>query len=216
MPAEHYDSRIYPLQNEVIAQFRGSPFYLTGGTALSRAYYNHRYSDDLDYFVNDNPDFLRHAERCISKLRVLFQDVHVALQGDHFIRLFVAPERMKVELIDDVPAHVGTLVDHPTLGSIDSKENILANKVTALVDRSMPKDIADIYALLQDGLSIKQALLDAGSKAAGISPLLVAKVLAEFDYPLLDSEVRWITPVPSAAVRSFLTDLSTRIVRGMV
>jgi len=28
-----------------------TPFFLTGGTALSRHYYNHRYSDDLDLFV---------------------------------------------------------------------------------------------------------------------------------------------------------------------
>ena len=28
-------------------------FYLTGGTALGRCYLNHRYSDDLDFFVND-------------------------------------------------------------------------------------------------------------------------------------------------------------------
>ncbi|MCD4795127.1 MAG: nucleotidyl transferase AbiEii/AbiGii toxin family protein [Bacteroidales bacterium] len=28
------------------------PFYLTGGTALVRFYLNHRYSEDLDFFVN--------------------------------------------------------------------------------------------------------------------------------------------------------------------
>ncbi|HPK45112.1 MAG TPA: nucleotidyl transferase AbiEii/AbiGii toxin family protein, partial [Spirochaetota bacterium] len=27
------------------------PFYLTGGTALSRGYFNHRYSDDIDLFT---------------------------------------------------------------------------------------------------------------------------------------------------------------------
>ncbi|MFH1146292.1 MAG: nucleotidyl transferase AbiEii/AbiGii toxin family protein [Pseudomonadota bacterium] len=33
------------------------PFYLTGGTALSRHYFAHRYSDNLDLFVNKDPDF---------------------------------------------------------------------------------------------------------------------------------------------------------------
>ncbi len=28
-----------------------TPFYLTGGTALSRHYFNHRYSDDIVLFV---------------------------------------------------------------------------------------------------------------------------------------------------------------------
>jgi len=32
-------------------------FYLTGGTALGRHYLKHRYSDDLDLFVNRNNDF---------------------------------------------------------------------------------------------------------------------------------------------------------------
>jgi len=37
-------------------------FYLTGGTVLSRAYLNHRYSDDLDFFVNQNPNFEKQVE----------------------------------------------------------------------------------------------------------------------------------------------------------
>jgi hypothetical protein len=31
------------------------PFYLTGGTALGRYYLGHRYSEDLDFFVNADP-----------------------------------------------------------------------------------------------------------------------------------------------------------------
>jgi hypothetical protein len=40
----------------------GTRFFLTGGTALSRAYYHHRYSDDLD-FVNDVADIREIALR---------------------------------------------------------------------------------------------------------------------------------------------------------
>ena len=32
-------------------------FYLTGGTALSRVYLKHRYSDDLDFFINNSNKF---------------------------------------------------------------------------------------------------------------------------------------------------------------
>jgi len=35
----------------------GTDSYLTGGTALSRPYLNHRFSDDLDLFVNASLDF---------------------------------------------------------------------------------------------------------------------------------------------------------------
>ncbi len=216
MPAEHYANVLYPLQDKVVALFKNTPFYLTGGTALSRGYFQHRYSDDLDYFVNDHPDFSRIAERQIAKLGSLFNEVDIALRADNFTRLFVSAERLKIELINDVPAHIGRRVEHPTLGIIDSKENILANKITALVDRSMPKDVADIYFLLKDGLSIKQALVNADSKAAGISPLLVAKILAEFDYALLDTEIKWSSPIPADVIRHYLTDISRKIIMGNV
>jgi hypothetical protein len=121
LPAEHYDKILYPLQDEIIPFFKDTPFYLTGGTALSRGYFQHRYSDDLDYFVNDHPDFNRLADRQIAKLNAAFKDVHVALRGDNFVRLFVAPARMKIEMINDVPSHIGALVEHPVFGIIDSK-----------------------------------------------------------------------------------------------
>ncbi len=56
---EHYKGKLYPIQDGVIKIVRdlNLPFYLTGGTALSRFYFNHRYSDDLDFFVNDDPNF---------------------------------------------------------------------------------------------------------------------------------------------------------------
>jgi predicted nucleotidyltransferase component of viral defense system len=197
LPAEYYDKVLYTIQNKVIGVFKDTPFYLSGGTALSRGYYNHRYSDDLDYFVSDHPDFLRIAERQINKLGVSFEDLTVVAKDTNFIRVFVSPERLKIEMINDVPSHIGSLVNHSILGIIDSKENILANKLTALIDRTLPKDITDVYFLLKDGLDIKRALLDAESKAAGIAPLLVAKILFDFDYSTLDTEIKWVEPVDS-------------------
>jgi predicted nucleotidyltransferase component of viral defense system len=40
----------------------GVCFYLSSGTALSRANYNHRYSDDLEFFVNDNENKVQMKE----------------------------------------------------------------------------------------------------------------------------------------------------------
>ncbi|MDR0551108.1 MAG: nucleotidyl transferase AbiEii/AbiGii toxin family protein [Spirochaetaceae bacterium] len=49
----------------------GTAFFLTGGTALSRAYYNHRYSDDLDFFL-DNSDI--YNEQLNTALAMLKED----------------------------------------------------------------------------------------------------------------------------------------------
>lgn len=216
MPAEYYDKIIYPMQDKVIPAFKGSPFYLTGGTALSRGYYNHRYSDDLDYFVNDHQNFQRIAERQVEKLRRMFEEINIAIKGDNYYRIFVASERLKIEMVNDVPSHIGGMVEHHILGLIDSKENILANKLTALVDRSMPKDVVDIYYLLKDGLSLKKALSDAESKAAGISPLLIARIFAEFNYGILDHEIKWIMPVSGETIKHYLNTISLAIVEGTI
>ncbi|MBI5407907.1 MAG: nucleotidyl transferase AbiEii/AbiGii toxin family protein [Nitrospirae bacterium] len=216
MPVEFYNNILYPLQDKAIPAFKDSPFYLTGGTALSRGYYNHRYSDDLDYFVNDHHDFNRITERQIGKLKDIFSEVKISTRDTNFYRIFAAEEKLKIEMINDVPSHIGALVNHPVLGVIDSKENILANKLTAIADRTLPKDVVDVFYLLKDGLNIRRALLDAESKAAGISPLLIAKIFAEFDYSLLDSEIKWITPVSSESIKQFMNKLSLAIVEGKI
>jgi len=214
--AEYYSNILYPLQDKVIPAFRDSPFYLTGGTALSRGYYNHRYSDDLDYFVNYHSDFQGISELIVEKLLKTFHDVEVDLKGEHFYRVFVGQEKLKIELVNDVPSHIGTLISHPFLGIIDSKENILANKLTAVVDRALPKDMVDLYFLLKNGLSIKQSLLDAHSKAAGISPLFVAKILAESNYEIIDEEIKWITPVSGDIIKQYLSGIALAIVKGKI
>jgi len=214
--AEYYSNILYPLQDKVFPVFKESPFYLTGGTALSRGYYNHRYSDDLDYFVNYHPDFQRLSQIQIDKLQKIFKDAETDYRGEYFCRIFVGQERLKIEMVNDVPSHIGQLVNDPVLGIIDSKENILANKVTAIVDRTLPKDIVDIYFLLKDGLSIKKALTDAKSKAAGISPLLIAKIFAEFDYTIVDDEIKWVTPVSGETIKQYLRNLSIAIIEGKI
>jgi len=51
MPSQYYEENLYPLQDGVmnILSQSGTDFFLTGGTALSRAYYNHRYSVLLSF-----------------------------------------------------------------------------------------------------------------------------------------------------------------------
>ena len=51
--SDYYEKKLYPLQDGVLRRVEGckTDFFLTDGTALSRAYYGHRYSDDLDFFV---------------------------------------------------------------------------------------------------------------------------------------------------------------------
>lgn len=111
---------------------------------------------------------------------------------------------LKVELVNDVPSRVGRVSVHPVLGRLDTAENILANKLTALRDRQEPKDLADVWAFCtRMGLSLAQVLEGAHGKAAGLFPVDLARSLLSAtgsDWQL----VRWIEAPP---VDQFLGDL---------
>lgn len=187
MDPDDYRDRLYPLQDEVIAVLRvlDTGFYLTGGTAASRGYLNHRFSDDLDFFVNDDSRFGLWSARVVATL--VAQNVwrvELRQRDERFVRveIFAADLPLKIELVNDVPAHVGGIREHSLLGRLDTPENILANKVSAVLDRREPKDLADIWGFccrLQ--LSLRAALDNAQSKAAGVFPADLARILLSAD-----------------------------------
>lgn len=115
-------------------------------------------------------------------------------------------------MINDVPAHCGTIVDHPVLGRLDSSENILANKVTAALDRQEPKDFADIWGFCKiNGLSLTEAIENADSKAAGVFPADLARLLCsvtEADYGV----IRWQNPPPPDVYRADLIGLGESLI----
>lgn len=200
---------LYPFQDRVLRVLDDldTEFYLTGGTAASRGYLGHRFSDDLDLFVNDAADFSLWSERFIQALsRSGDWRTNVSQRDRRLIRVSLATEEiaLKIEMVNDVPAHVGEIRRHPLLGRLDSPENILANKITALIDRREPKDLADVWAFCcRLGLPLAVALDGASSKAAGVFPADVARRLCTVtveDWEL----VRWIEE-PEA--ERFVSDL---------
>lgn len=210
MDRAFYFDKLYPLQDRVIAALSGveTEFYLSGGTAASRGYLNHRFSDDLDFFVDDDARFGVWAERLVQSLsRTPGWRLDVTLKEERFVRITVyqGDILLKVELINDVPAHVGEIRRHPVLGRLDSPENILANKVSALVDRGEPKDLADIWGFCcRMGLSLDDAIGGAQSKAAGVFPADLARLLCSVtssDWEL----IRW---VEAPDVERFQADLN--------
>jgi len=204
-----YFERLYPMQDQILRSIRTleTGFYLTGGTAASRGYLHHRFSDDLDLFVNDDKRFGLWTERLIHDLaRHEDWKLKVLLKEERFARLEVAAGSvvMKIELVNDVPARVGEVIEHSALGLLDTADNILANKITAAIDRNEPKDLADIWGFCcRCGLLLSSAIENAQSKAAGVFPADLARVLCSATHA--DWElVRWIQAPP---VEQFLEDL---------
>ncbi|MEW6242323.1 MAG: nucleotidyl transferase AbiEii/AbiGii toxin family protein [Chloroflexota bacterium] len=205
---EFYFDILYPFQDRVIRVINQveTGFYLTGGTAASRGYLQHRLSDDLDYFVNDDNRFGLWVERLIQALNQEWE-CEVLTKEERFARLTLSQDEtlLKIELINDVPARVGEIRNHATLGRLDSAGNILANKVTALLDREEPKDLADIWGFCcQLDLSLQIAITDAQSKAAGVFPADLARILCSVKRTDWES-IRWINAPP---VETFIAQLT--------
>jgi hypothetical protein len=189
-----YFDLLYPFQDRVIQVINqvDTEVYLSGGTAASRGYLHHRFSDDLDYFVNDDPRFGLWVDRLIQALAARW-NCEVTLKEERFTRLMLteADVTLKMEFINDVPSRVGRIQTHPTLGRIDTAENILANKVTALLDRDEPKDLADIWGFCFLGnLSLQDAISNAQSKAAGVFPADLGRALCSVR-PVDWEMIRW-------------------------
>jgi hypothetical protein len=211
-PSAFYFDVLYPLQDRVIRIINQmeTGFYLTGGTASSRGYLQHRFSDDLDFFVNDDNRFGLWAERVIQSLAQTGDwTCQVLMKEERFARLNISENNaaLKLEFVNDVPARVGAIQNHPVLGRMDSAANILANKVTATLDRDEPKDLADIWGFCcQKNLSLRDAITNAQSKAAGVFPADLARVL--LSVKLADWEaIRWIQSPPAEKFIAQLTAL---------
>jgi hypothetical protein len=217
MDSGFYFKVLYPLQDRVLHILNNvdTDFYLTGGTAASRGYLNHRFSDDLDLFVNDDARFGLWVDRVVQAL-LNTEDwkVEVLLRDERFARINLIQQDipLKLELVNDVPARVGDIRFHTVLGRLDSPENILANKITALIDRQEPKDLADIWGFCcQMGLSLNDAITGAQGKAAGVFPLDLARILCSVSREDWEM-IRWVEAPDASEFVTELKDLGEKLV----
>lgn len=147
-------NRLYLLQDKFLSWFHTAeyPFYLTGGTALGRFYLNHRFSEDLDFFVNNDSEYARYVGEIKTKITSQFSvNIDQSLFAEDYTRFFIREEdlSLKVEFINDVPYYAGK-PELSRYGTVDNPLNILANKLTSLVGRDEPKDMFDIVHIARN------------------------------------------------------------------
>lgn len=200
---QYYEERLYPLQNGILKCVKDSRtrFFLTGGTALSRGYFNHRYSDDLDLFVENEPDFRDQAEDVINTLKkngFIINRKNAVVAGDYFS--FPVKRTgdesntdIRVDLVNDIAIRFGTLQDTPVYYRTDDWRNILSNKLCALL-RLEIKDFADIYTIAGNRpFSWDQILDEAREKETGLEPAVLADLLKTVPEQRFDT-IRWRVP----------------------
>jgi predicted nucleotidyltransferase component of viral defense system len=198
--SEYYEKNLYPLQDGVLGIINqsGTDFFLTGGTALSRAYYHHRYSDDLDFFVNSSGQYDKQMDIVFSKLAEhgFFWDTSSEfIRSDNFVSFKVYRRNpdilLKLDFVNDLVPHFGPLVKTALFDRTDSIQNILSNKITALF-RYAAKDVADIREIfLHEKIDWSEAFRQAREKEAGIEVPLVCEIISGLPESEFDG-LKWI------------------------
>jgi len=217
MPEAYYQDKLYPLQNIVlkIIETAQSDFYLTGGTALSRCYLMHRYSDDLDFFVNAHPEFKEQCKKIISLIKQSGFDFNVSTASENFVRIMIeyAGIVLKIDFVNDVPFRYGQIKRSKIFWRVDNWRNILSNKLCAL-SRMEPKDIVDILFISKRyEFAWEAAFQEAREKDLWVEPIEICRIINSFD-PAWLKTIKWIPSVETDRLVDLIQPLHNDIFYG--
>jgi hypothetical protein len=222
LPSKYYEESLYPLQDGVMNTLSkcGTRFFLTDGTALSRAYYNHRYSDDLDFFVNNDDDYLAQVKDVFFKLKDdgFFWDTAIDfISAKTFTSFKVGYSKsdtlLKLDFVNDVTPHFGEIIKTELYDKTDSIRNIISNKLTALF-RFTGKDVADIREIaLRNKVDWTQAIQDARQKAAGREIPLICDILQGMPQSIFET-IAWIRKPDWQEFRSDIDRIAYEMISG--
>ena len=221
------NSVLTPLQQQVLVALFDSDladrgYYLTGGTALSAFYLQHRYSDDLDFFTRKRglleEDF-RHCSAILASMGIVVASQDIT---EDYARLFVYPgdqkdTMLKLEFARDVPA----MMAPPEIKEqivVDSYEDIAVNKVCTILSRTESKDFCDLFFILNEsryGLDYlisrareKEAALDEGYGILDFATNLLTVKELQF-LP------RMIKPLTLEELRAYFVPIAEDVIRRL-
>ncbi|MCL4352943.1 nucleotidyl transferase AbiEii/AbiGii toxin family protein [Patescibacteria group bacterium] len=136
-------------ENKIIT----SDYYLTGGTALSEFYLQHRLSEDLDFFTENELSETDIAAWVKTTAKILQTKVTLeTLRGQLIYYFSFSNETVKVDFAYFPFQVLGKYKKYKGL-RIASLEDIAVNKLQAILTRSRSRDYFDIYEILKNNKS---------------------------------------------------------------
>lgn len=206
-------SQLTNLQRDLLRAFfeRRVDFFLTGGAALAGYYLGHRTTNDLDLFtatasLDDGFDTLRSASDALGAT------IEAVRTSPDFRRFVVtrANEAAVVDLVRDRVPQVYTRKRNEAGVFLDPPEEILANKLCALLSRCETRDLVDVLALERAGYRIEDAIGPASSKDGGLTPAQLAWVLSQIE---VGDDAQPPGGVSASELRDYLKQLVSRLTR---
>lgn len=141
-------------------------FYLTGGTPLAAFYLHHRYSEDLDFFSEQEVDVLA-IQTFFKKHKTELGHKNVELQQSFNRNIFF------LEFPDETVKMEFTFFPFPRIEKggkqygieIDSLKDIAANKLFTIYQRTKARDYIDLYCIIKkEGYTVKELIALAKAK----------------------------------------------------
>lgn len=217
----YYLENLYPMQTSVLNSIDrlGTPLFLTGGTALSREYYSHRYSDDLDLFVNDAGNFADIVENVLNEISKS-KDYRITSKNLYYECCMLQLKNndgvsLKIDIVNDIPVNHGT----PHKGKnipfmVDSVENILTNKISAIIGRNEIKDVVDLREICRHKkFNWQEVLIKALEKEASVDADFLCSALGCIRKEDFD-QIHWIKKPEWNKFAADVRSISQDITRG--
>jgi hypothetical protein len=202
--ARFFTEKLYPFQDGILSLVKrsGTPFYLTGGTALAGRWFGHRFSEDLDLFVHPQSDYAVHVDELFETIRtaekrgMLSVDRGRLRRSPRHTQLYVAtvggvePIELRIDLVNDTAPLIGDSETDPVLG------------------------LADIWVIARDmSFHWRDAISDAQLKEGAVDPISVHGILRSVPENEL-AHVLWFFTIDAHAVASDLAAIAEDIFHG--
>jgi hypothetical protein len=207
-------SRLGPLQQKFLQAFfsHEKRFFLTGGGALAGFYLGHRETHDLDLFTL--MDVMQEGSAVVVETAREIGATLESIRTSPDFRRYLLTQESEAIVIDLIRERVVQIVpDKPVIGmiSVDAPEEILANKLCALLGRAEIRDLVDVRALEIAGYSVDSALPAAALKDAGLTPAQLGWVLSQIT---LGDNLAPPGSVTVEELREYLNGLVARLTRS--
>jgi len=187
---------LYKLQDEILKKVFSleNNFYLTGGTALHRFYYNYRLSDDLDFFTNNDLLFQEYIRECFYEFDKAGINFKIIIREKDFVRITF--KELKIDFVNDIAFRYGKskIIDKYR---IDNVINILTNKICAIIGRDDEKDIFDLLSICINEEFIWDEVIEIANKKMKITTETLLYRLKTFPFEwlsrikLLDKKIKF-------------------------
>lgn len=151
-----------------------------GGAALAGFHLGHRETHDLDLFTL--MDAMEEGSAAVAEVAREMGAKLESTQTSPDFRRYILTHESEAIVIDLIRERVAQIIsEKPMIGIIrvDPPEEILANKLCALIGRAEIRDLIDVRALEISGYPVESALPAAASKDAGLTPGQLSWVLSQ-------------------------------------